>query len=118
MPRFTRQSGFSKNLDAVTDGPIWKNVTVLRDIIPEEIAKLKAMDGKDIAIFGSGTIVQQLTNLHLIDEYRLMINPLILGQGKPLFKDVTSRIDLQLLSSTQFKNGNVLLTYQSPWQAK
>lgn len=104
---------FSKALSEVSDGPLWKNVQIMREIDPEEIKKLKAQDGKDIAIFGSGTIVQQMTNLGLIDEYRLMVNPLILGNGKPLFKDVTNRVSLKLVDSRQFKNGNVLLTYQA-----
>jgi dihydrofolate reductase len=63
-------------------------------------------------IFGSGTLVEQLTKLGLIDEYQLMMNPIVLGKGKPLFNKVTDRINLTLVSSKTFKSGLVLLQYQ------
>jgi dihydrofolate reductase len=103
---------FSETMADVKDGPVWKNVTVLHSIRPEEILALKQQDGKDIAIFGSGTIVQQFTNLGLIDEYRLVVNPLLLGKGKPLFNGVEKRLNLKLLSTKTFNNGNVLLCYE------
>lgn len=103
---------FSKTLKEVADGPVWKNVQVFHEIKPEEILKMKEEKGKDIAIFGSGTIVQQFTNLGLIDEYRLMINPLILSDGKLLFKDIRNKLNLKLLSTKVFQNGNVLLCYE------
>jgi dihydrofolate reductase len=102
---------FSKTLKDVEDGPVWKHVRVFHEIQPEDILKLKEQEGGDIAIFGSGTIVQQLTNLGLIDEYRLVVNPLILGEGKPLFRDIKDKLNLKLLSMRVFKNGNVLLSY-------
>lgn len=102
---------FSKTLKEVKDGPIWKNVTVLNEIKPEEIIKMKKQEGRDIAIFGSGTIVQQLSNLGLIDEYRLVVNPIILGKGKLLFENV-KEFKLKLLKTRNFKNGNILLYYQ------
>ncbi len=104
---------FSETLKKVKDGPLWKNVTIFHEIKPEEIIKMKEQEGEDIAIFGSGTIVQQFTNLGLIDEYRLIVNPLILGNGKPLFKDIKNKLNLKLLNTRLFKNGNVLLCYQS-----
>ena len=73
---------------------------------------MKEQEGGDIAIFGSGTIVQQLADLGLVDEYRLIVNPLVLGNGKPLFKDIKNRLGLKLLTTRVFKNGNVLLCYQ------
>ena len=102
---------FSKTLQEVKDCPLWKNVKVFHEIKPEEIIKMKEQEGGDIAIFGSGTIVQQFTNLGLIDEYRLIVNPLILGNGKLLFKDI-KKINLKLLETRTFRNGNVLLTYR------
>jgi dihydrofolate reductase len=105
---------FSETLKDVEDGPVWKNVTVFHEIKPEEVLKLKEQAGGDIAIFGSGTIVQQLTNLGLIDEYRLIINPLILGDGKPLLRDIKHTRKLRLIRTRVFQNGNVLLCYQSP----
>ena len=103
---------FSKTLQEVRDGPLWKNVKVFHKIKPEEIIKIKEQKGGDVAIFGSGTIVQQLANLGLIDEYRLIVNPLILGKGRPLFKDIKDNLKLKLVKTRVFKNGNVLLFYE------
>jgi len=100
---------FSKTLKKVT----WKNATLFKEIDPKIVKKLIAGKGGDIAIFGSGTIVQQLTNLGLIDEYRLMVNPVILGQGKPMFNDLKAMHKLKLLDVRKFGNGNVMLTYKS-----
>jgi dihydrofolate reductase len=63
-------------------------------------------------IFGSGTIVDRLAALGLIDEYQFMINPVILGKGKPLFKDIKDRINLKLVKTKTFSKGIVLLQYQ------
>ncbi len=75
---------FSRSLENVT----WKNSTLMADIVPEEIIKIKQQPGKNILLVGSANIVQQLTNLGLIDEYHLLIHPVVLGSGKPLFKDM------------------------------
>ncbi len=98
---------FSKSIKKVT----WKNSNLFHEIDSNEIKKWKEIDGKDLVIFGSGTIVQQFANLGLIDEYRLLVNPIILGSGKPMFKDV-NETKLKLLKTRNFKNGNVLLYYQ------
>jgi len=99
---------FSKTLKKAD----WKNTKIMKEINPEEIKKLKEQPGKDMVILGSGIIVDQFTNLGLIDEYRLIVNPVILGKGKPLFKDVDRSIKLKLLKTKTFKSGNVLLYYQ------
>ncbi len=89
----------------------WRNTERKDDVLEKDIRKLKSSDGKDIVIYGSGTIVQQLSNLQLIDEYNLMINPIILGAGKPLFEDIDS-LRLKLEETQRYENsGNVLLTY-------
>ncbi len=98
----------SKALESVEEGPNWKNIRILHEIRPEEILKLK--EKEDITITGSGTIVQRLANLGLIDEYSLAVVPVILGAGKPLFKDV-KKTNLQLVEARTFKNGIVLLNY-------
>jgi dihydrofolate reductase len=82
--------------------------------LADEILKLKQQHGKNMMIFGSGTLVEQLTNLGLIDEYQLMVNPVILGKGKSLFKDSKGRINLKLVNTKTFSNGIVLLHYQMP----
>ena len=89
----------------------WNNTRLVKENLAQEIAEMKRQDGKDLMILGSGTIVQQLAMLGLIDEFRLIVNPVILGAGKPLFKDVDKKINLELLETKTFQSGNVLLRY-------
>lgn len=102
---------FSRTLRSVEEGPHWKNITLSHEMKREAIVKLKEQAGKDITILGSGSIVQQLAHMGLIDGYSLVIVPVILGAGKYLFKDVNS-VNLQLLDARSFKNGLVWLHYQ------
>lgn len=90
----------------------WNNTRLVSGNMEEEIKKLKAQPGKDMALMGSGTIVSQLAQRGLIDEYRIMVNPVILGQGTPLFKEIRDRLNLKLLRTQTFRNGNVLLCYE------
>ena len=102
---------FSKTLRSVKDEPNWKNVTLLHDIEPADIARRKKESGGGLTILGSGTIVQQFATLGLVDEYHLVVAPIVLGDGKPLFKNVGNMI-LELVQAKTFKNGIVLLTYR------
>ena len=88
----------------------WENSRLLHGNLIEEVDKLKRKDGTPILIFGSGTIVQQLTDAGLIDEYFFAVTPVVLGKGKQLFEDVQKR-NLQLKEARQFQSGNVLLRY-------
>ena len=101
---------FSKNLKETPWGE-WDNARPVSGDIAEEIAKLKQQPGKDMVVYGSGSVVQQLSNLGLVDEYRLIVNPVILGNGKMLFKDVHARIALKLVDAKIFSCGGVALTY-------
>jgi dihydrofolate reductase len=101
---------FSKTMKPVKDGPVWKNVTVLHEINPEAIIRLKKQEGGDMVILGSGLIVQQFSNLGLIDEYQLMVHPLLLGSGKYLFLDV-NQMNLKLFNTKIFRSGKVFLSY-------
>jgi dihydrofolate reductase len=101
---------FSKTMKPVKDGPVWKNVRVLHDINREAILKLKEEAGGDFVILGSGSIVQQFAKLGLIDEFQLMVNPVILGAGKYLFRDM-NRMNLKLIETRTFRNGGVFLRY-------
>jgi dihydrofolate reductase len=105
-----RKIVFSKTMKPVKDGPVWKNVTVLHEITRDGIMKLKEEPGEDIAILGSGSVVRQLANLGLIDEYQLLVNPVILGSGKSLFQDFKV-MNLKLLETRSFGSGKVLLRY-------
>jgi dihydrofolate reductase len=90
----------------------WQKTEVMKELNKDELLKLKQLPGKNMMIFGSGTIVNQLTKLGLIDEYQLMVNPIVLGKGKPLFKDTPERINLKLVKTKPFNSGLVLLQYQ------
>ena len=92
---------------------LWHHTEVVKDIRRDEILKLKQQSGKDMMIFGSGTLVEQLTNLQLIDEYQLIVNPVLLGQGKPLFKDIKGKRNLKLVNTRSFNSGVVFLQYQT-----
>lgn len=101
---------FSRRLKRAQDLPNWKNIRVLHQVDPDQIRTLKQKE--DITILGSGTIVQQLANLSLIDEYALVVVPIILGKGKALFKNVR-KSTLRLVEERTFKNGIVFLRYQT-----
>ncbi len=90
---------------------LWNNSTMLNTIDIEEIRKMKNEPGKDIAIFGSGKVVEQLMPHHVIDEFRFIINPVILGNGKTVFSTLEGTKKLTLLETRTFTNGNVLLNY-------
>ncbi len=98
---------FSKTMKQVN----WENSILSKDSPAEQVAKLKQGDGPAIIIFGSGTIVHQLAAQGLIDEYLLVVTPVVLGTGKPLFKDV-GRLNLELVEARGFNSGNVLLHYK------
>jgi len=90
----------------------WNNTRLIKDNIAEEILKIKRQPGKEIAVFGSADLISTLMQLDLIDEHRIIVNPVVLGKGTPLFKNVEDRINLKLISSRIFESGNVLLYYQ------
>lgn len=102
-----RKIVFSKTLKKAD----WNNSILYKEINPKEIAKVKREKGKNILIYGSASIVQQLTNLRLIDEYQLLVHPVVLGAGKQLFKDIKEKRKLHLVSAKSFTSGVVLLTY-------
>ncbi|PYM00121.1 MAG: dihydrofolate reductase [Verrucomicrobia bacterium] len=97
----------SKTLDKVA----WKATRIARDV--EEIRKLKQQPGKDMHVVGGATLVSSLMNAGLIDEVRLMVNPIILGGGKALFKDVKERKSMKLVQTKPLKSGKVSLTYST-----
>jgi dihydrofolate reductase len=103
---------FSTTLDKVEWGT-FNNARLVKGDAAEEIRGLKQQGGKHMVIFGSGKLISSLAPSGLIDEYRLLVHPLVLGQGQgqPMFKNIGSQLDLILLNTRMFKSGNVLLTY-------
>ena len=91
--------------------PGWKNTQVIRDIAG--VRKLKKEASADIVMLGSGSVVAQLADEGLVDEYQIVVNPIVLGEGRTLFDGVKKRVTLELSSTREFKNGNVLLSYKS-----
>lgn len=102
---------FSSTLEETPWGG-WANARPLRGPLSEEIAKLKTEPGKNLVIYGSGSIVQALSRLGAIDEYRLIVNPVVLGAGRPLF-DGVGRRNVKLIESLSWPSGCVALTYRS-----
>ncbi len=89
----------------------WNNTRLINNHVAEEILKLKQQPGTNLAIFGSAELLSTLMQLDLIDEHRVMVNPVILGKGTPLFRNMADQVKLKLLKSRSFKSGNVLLYY-------
>lgn len=103
-------SSYSKIVFSTTrEKSEWKNTSFFNGHVVEEIKKLKGQEGKSIFILGSADLCRTLIKDNLIDEFRLMINPVTLGKGNPFFY---SKMNLQLLKVKVFGNGNVLLCYQ------
>lgn len=102
---------FSKTLDKVSWGA-WGNARLVRGDAGDEVKRLKSEPGKDLVIFGSGSLVSSLTNDGLIDEYQLIVQPVILGAGIPEFPNVGKRTKLKLLKSRQLREGAIILYYQ------
>ena len=90
----------------------WKNTRIVRDL--EEVRRLKEGPGMDMHAVGGATLVSSLMNAGLVDEIRLVVQPIVLGGGKPLFKDVKTRLALTLLTGRPLKAGAVSLRYSLP----
>lgn len=93
----------------------WNNSRIISGDIGKAIRELKATDGKDLTILGSGSIVSLFSDLGLIDAYQIMINPVALGQGTPIFHDIKKQLNLKLTNSAILKNGIVVLDYEPVW---
>lgn len=99
---------FSRTMQAAS----WQNTKLIKSDITDEIKKMKNQAGTDMVIFGSGTIVSQLAQAGLIDEYQIVVDPVVLGEGRTMFDGLNEKLTLKLKSSRTFGNGNVLLCYE------
>ena len=95
----------------LTEAP-WRGTRILPAIDARELAALKAGPGKSMILFGSGSIVAQLSELGLIDEYQIVVNPILLGRGQGWAPGLASRVKLQLVESRAYGSGNVMLRYK------
>jgi dihydrofolate reductase len=99
---------FSRTLDKVD----WNNTRLVKDDMLAEVRKLKQQPGKDLTVLGSGSIVSQLAQNGLIDEYDILLNPVVIGKGKTMFEGMQQKLRLNLIKWRTFGNGNVLLCYE------
>src|ERR1043166_5202354 len=104
MPKFV----FSRTMDKAS----WNNTTVVKGDLVTEVKKMKQQPGPGMAILGSGTIVSQLAAAGLIDEYHVVVNPIILGKGRTMFESVKNMINLKLTKTRSFKSGKVYVCYE------
>ena len=99
---------FSKTLDRVQ----WNNSVLVREVDPKEITKMKEQAGRNMVVLGSAELVSSLMKPGLIDEYRVWVNPIILGRGKPLFGTLDDRRKLKLTETKTFGSGLIELHYE------
>jgi dihydrofolate reductase len=107
-----KMNGLPKIVFSTTLGSVeWDNSTLVRGDATEEVTKLKQRPGKDMVIFGSSNLTSGLLQAGVLDELRIMVNPVALGDGRSLLEGMKERVKLRLLSATTFSSGNVLLNY-------
>jgi dihydrofolate reductase len=99
---------FSKTLEKAS----WSNTKLVKGDLPAEIRKMKREPGKDMTILGSGSLVSQLAREGLIDEYQMVVNPVVLGEGRTMFDGIKEKLTLKLTNTRTFGNGNVFLRYE------
>jgi dihydrofolate reductase len=108
MMNAKRKMVFSRTLKETS----WANSTILGGDLAQEVANLKRQPGRDVALFGGAAIANSMMRLGLLDEYRLLINPVMLGAGTPLFQGGRGGSTLQLVGSRSFDCGAVLVSYR------
>jgi dihydrofolate reductase len=99
---------FSRTMDKAS----WNNTRLVKDGMAAEVRRMKKEAGKDLVLMGSGTIVSQLTQEGLIDEFQLVVNPLVLGKGRSMFDGVKTKVPMKRTKTRTFENGNVFLCYE------
>lgn len=99
---------FSRTLEKAE----WNNTRLIKGNIAAEIKKLKKTARNDMTLLGSGSILTQLAQKGLIDEYQIMIDPVVIGKGISIFKNIKKQLNLELTASRVFKSGTVLLSYR------
>jgi dihydrofolate reductase len=99
---------FSRTLKQAT----WNNSRIIRENIIDEMRQLKKNGSKDMTVLGSGSILTLFAENNLIDEYQFMIDPVVLGEGSTVLKNITKKLDLKLTNSKVYKSGVILATYE------
>lgn len=99
---------FSRTLDKAS----WNNTKLVKGDLATEVRKMKQESGEGLVIMGSGTIVSQLAQDGLIDEFQIVVCPIVIGSGRTLFEGVTEKLNLKLTKSRTFGDGNVYTCYE------
>jgi dihydrofolate reductase len=118
-PSMTDEVGFAEKMNGMPkfvvssslDELEWNNSTLVQGNLGEEVAKLKQRPGGDILVAGSATLVRGLMAEGLVDEYRLMVFPIVLGSGKRLFGETEDAVTLKLVEAKTLDSGTLILTY-------
>lgn len=119
-PSIKDESGFADRMNGISKYVVsttlqqagWNNSHLIKSQVVEQVSKLKTMPGQDILVAGSGQLVRTLIQHDLVDEYRLMVYPVILGGGKRLFQDGSDRRALRLVEAKPVGSGILTLVYQ------
>ena len=119
-PSMTDEEGFADRMNSLPKFVVsttleeveWNNARLIKGNIAEEVSKLKQQPGQDILIAGSADLVNTLMQHDLIDEYRIMLHPVVVGSGKRLFRDGSDTKVLRLVETKTFSSGVVVLSYQ------
>ncbi|WP_227357456.1 dihydrofolate reductase family protein [Haladaptatus salinisoli] len=119
-PDRTDETGFADRMNSLPKYIVstsleeaeWNNSTIIDGDVTEEVAALKQEDGKDILVNGSGELVDTLVEHDLVDEYRLMVHPVVQGSGKRLFTGANEPMTMSLVDTEAFSSGVVVLTYK------
>ena len=98
---------FSRTMDKAS----WSNTKLIKGDLASEVRKMKQEPGDAMVLMGSGSVIAQLTEERLIDEYQIVMNPIVLGKGRTMFDGIQERVPLKLTKSRAFGNGNVVLWY-------
>jgi dihydrofolate reductase len=119
-PSMTDETGFADRMNSLPKfvasttltAPLEWNATLIEGNVADEVSKLKQQSGQEILIFGSADLVHTLMRHDLIDEYRLMVFPVVLGSGKRLFRDGVAKLALRLVETKTFGSGVAVLSYE------
>ena len=100
----------SRSLDRLE--PEWNNTRLITKDVHRELSRLKQQPGKDLLVLGSSGLTASLIDMGLLDQLRIIVNPVVLGEGRSVLGTTQQRAKLKLLENRTFRSGNVLLTYQ------
>jgi dihydrofolate reductase len=118
-PSRTNEQGYADRMNSLSEFVVsttlkkaeWNNSTLIKENVAQRVTELKQQPGQDVLLFGSGTLVQTLMQHDLVDQYNLLVYPIVLGKGKRLFQD-GSTATLKLVEAKTFRSGVVALVYE------